>query len=549
MKKKMFMALISSLLVTQISMVTVFAESIDTEEIFYEMSECTDSESGIMEKSVTLEETQEPDVIEDAINNDNTLETEDTQDTNDTKPADNADKYISPDSVPRIEEIILEVVLNKTKATIQRGESLQLKATVLPETVSDKTIKWKSDNDNIVVSEKGLVHAFAEGEATITATASNGVKATCKVTAVLKKPDIERVENTKEGIKIIIEDVKEAMSYTIEKSVNGKDYEPIGFCGGNGGGVRDIAWKPIIPTYLDKDVTNGTEYWYRAYYVTDWGKLSEHGKCMSIKCTKDNVVEPTKVKLNKKKITATGGEYSRIKVEVLPSNAASEYTLKSSNNRVVEVTDSGYMYFKKPGKATITATTWNGKKATCKITVKKPVKVKKIKLNKTSAQIKINSKVKLCAEILPANAFDKSVFWDIDNECAHLEDVCNDTKTPLFPEDIYVVGDKPGTATVTAETYDGEKVATCKITVIADPVKKIKLNKSKITLSKGEKITLKVKISPKSAYKKVKWSSSDEDVVTVNSKGKITAKSLGKATITVKTVDGKKKAMCKVVVK
>lgn len=558
MKKKIIMALVSSLLIVQIIPVSVFADSPDAEEVLYEISEYAESETDVIGKSVTLEGTRDLDVIEDTINDDKVVETENIQNTNvaeaekqtfDAKITDDEDISISGDCVPRIEEIVLKIVLNKTKVKMCRGESVQLKATVFPESIKDKTVKWESDNDNIIVSEKGRVYALAEGEATITATASNGVKAICKVTAILEKPNIERIENTQKGIKVIIKDVKEAMSYTIERSTNGKDYKSIGSCAGNGGGVKDIGWEPLIPTYLDKDVINGTKYWYRAHYVTDWGQMSKPGKSMSIKCSKDNIVKPTKVKLSKKKIVATAGEQMQIEVKVIPSNAVSNYTLKSSNKKVVDIIDSGHMYFKKAGKATITATTWNGKKATCEVTVKKPIRVEGIKLNKTSAKIKVGKRIKLCAEVLPANAFDKSVFWDIDGDCAYMENVLDYNKGPLFPEDIYIVGDKPGTATVTAETYDGEKIATCKITVIADPVKHIKLDKSKVTLNKGEKITLKVKISPKNAYKKVKWSSSDKNIVTVSSKGKITAKSPGKATITVKTIDGKKKAICKVTVK
>lgn len=71
----------------------------------------------------------------------------------------------------------------------------------------------------------------------------------------------------------------------------------------------------------------------------------------------------------------------------------------------------------------------------------------------------------------------------------------------------------------------------------------VKLNKKKLTLKVGQTYTLKVK----GTKKKVKWSSSKKSVVKVNSKGKITAKKKGTATITAKV--GSKKYKCKVTVK
>lgn len=72
---------------------------------------------------------------------------------------------------------------------------------------------------------------------------------------------------------------------------------------------------------------------------------------------------------------------------------------------------------------------------------------------------------------------------------------------------------------------------------------KPKLNKKKVTITKGKTFKLKLKNAKAS---KVKWSSSKKSVATVK-KGKITAKKKGKATITAKYKG--KKYKCKVTVK
>ena len=54
--------------------------------------------------------------------------------------------------------IELKVELNKTKAAIEKGKSLTLKATVTPETLEDKSVTWTSSDTKIAtVSSSGKV--------------------------------------------------------------------------------------------------------------------------------------------------------------------------------------------------------------------------------------------------------------------------------------------------------------------------------------------------------------------------------------------------------
>ncbi len=117
-----------------------------------------------------------------------------------------------------------------------------------------------------------------------------------------------------------------------------------------------------------------------------------------------------------------------------------------------------------------------------------------------------------------------------------------------------VKGVKAGTATITASAK-GEKnktlKAACKVTVKKRLIQKLKANFTKTTLEVGRTKTIKTTITPKNAsIKKLKYNSSDKNVASVSSKGKITAKKAGKATITVSATDGsKKKASIQVTVK
>lgn len=79
-------------------------------------------------------------------------------------------------------------------------------------------------------------------------------------------------------------------------------------------------------------------------------------------------------------------------------------------------------------------------------------------------------------------------------------------------------------------------------------VTKITLNKSSASLNVGSTIQLKATISPSNAINKsVTWSSSDNTIVTVDSKGNVTAKKASTAYVYAASSNGKK-ASCKVTV-
>lgn len=70
------------------------------------------------------------------------------------------------------------------KTFTKAGETLQLTATIYPDSATNKTVTWKSSDKTVAtVDESGLVTAVGNGTAKITATTEDGnFKATCQVT-------------------------------------------------------------------------------------------------------------------------------------------------------------------------------------------------------------------------------------------------------------------------------------------------------------------------------------------------------------------------------
>lgn len=97
---------------------------------------------------------------------------------------------------------------------------------------------------------------------------------------------------------------------------------------------------------------------------------------------------------------------------------------------------------------------------------------------------------------------------------------------------------KLGTQTISVQ-YGGKKVS-FDIDVKEIFASSIKLNQSKIDVKKGKTYQLKATVYPtNTTNQKLTWTSDDSSIATVNSSGKITAKSVGTTTIWVSTVNGK----------
>ncbi|MFF2530390.1 Ig-like domain-containing protein [Brevibacillus sp. NPDC058079] len=83
------------------------------------------------------------------------------------------------------------------------------------------------------------------------------------------------------------------------------------------------------------------------------------------------------------------------------------------------------------------------------------------------------------------------------------------------------------------------------------PVSEVTLEEEELTMTLGdEPVELEATIKPAYAsYKAVEWNSSNPEVAEVDKEGNVTAKSAGKTTITVRTLDGNKTATTEITVK
>lgn len=97
---------------------------------------------------------------------------------------------------------ITSLILSKEAVSFYPGQTLSLRATVLPSnTDEDKTVSWSSSNAAVVTVEEGLLTAIAPGEAKVTAKAGSH-SATCAVTVLRRTIEVESVVVTPEEVEV-----------------------------------------------------------------------------------------------------------------------------------------------------------------------------------------------------------------------------------------------------------------------------------------------------------------------------------------------------------
>lgn len=69
---------------------------------------------------------------------------------------------------------IENIRLDKAEATLEKGQTLLLNATITPNEAEDKQLKWSSSDINVASVQNGLITAIGTGTATITAESQDG---------------------------------------------------------------------------------------------------------------------------------------------------------------------------------------------------------------------------------------------------------------------------------------------------------------------------------------------------------------------------------------
>ena len=240
---------------------------------------------------------------------------------------------------------------------------------------------------------------------------------------------------------------------------------------------------------------------------------------------------PTGIKLNKTDIVLGTTESYALSTTVTNGNL-SQVTFSTGNKKIATVDENGKITAVGVGTSKITAKTYNGKTASCTVTVKKLAD--SITLNKTSITLGVGEKYDLNSSIPNNTAAYYRLYYSNNTAIA-----------PVQKAGGLVTAKTVGTTTIRCKLSNG-KEAICKVTVKSAP-SRVTVSDKSATLKVGQSKTLKATLNNNAYSYRSTWTSSNTYVATVNSTGKISAKSQGTATITYKTYNGKT-ASCKLTV-
>lgn len=173
---------------------------------------------------------------------------------------------------------------------------------------------------------------------------------------------------------------------------------------------------------------------------------------LAVSC-KPQEIPVASVSLSNSSLEMIEGETAQLTAKVLPDDASNKSIVWKSNNETVASVMNGTVTAVAPGEAVITVEA-ESKSATCRITVKAAtVPVASVGLDKTSYDMLVGDSFTLNAVILPENATDKTVVWST-----------SDSGVATVTDGL-VTAVAAGQAVITVRSSDGDKTASCSLTV------------------------------------------------------------------------------------
>lgn len=231
------------------------------------------------------------------------------------------------------------------------------------------------------------------------------------------------------------------------------------------------------------------------------------------------------VTLNKSNLTLNIGQSEQLKATVNPSSA--KVTWSSNASTVASVDANGTVTAKSQGTAVITASTTDGNKATCTVTVgNDTVPVTGVSITGPNS-VEVNQSITLTASVMPNNATNQKPAWSCNNQNAELKIASDDAKQ------VELTGKVEGEVKVTAEVDGKSATWTVKIEKAKVAVDDIDIEDPG-ELKVDDVVALEAIITPSTATnQQVTWSiTKGTEYATIEaSSGKLTCKQAGKITV------------------
>lgn len=409
--------------------------------------------------------------------------------------------------------------------TLLVNETGNLSATVTPSNAYNKKVSYSSNNTEVaIVNTSGVVTGLSVGKATITVTTEDGsFTDTCIVT--VNPVPVSGVSISPKTLSIKVGESGHLSATVLPADAGNKN-------------VTYLSSDTTVATVTSDGTVSGVKVGTATITVTtvDGAKTDT---CEVTVLT--NTIAVTGVSISPKTLGLKVGEEGALIATVTPDNATEKgVSFESSNTAVASVNAEGIVTALKAGTASIKVTTADGSFTdSCSVTVT-DIPVESVSLTPSEVNLKIGATAELVAKVLPENAENKNVTY-----------TSTDESVATVSESGVITAVAEGEAVITVKTEDGNKTATCLVTVLKDTVAVtgVTVEPRSVELKVGEKQMLTATVSPNNATETgVTYESGDNLVATVSENGEILAVGEGTTVITVKTVDGSFTDSCSVTV-
>ena len=429
---------------------------------------------------------------------------------------------------------VTEIKLNTTQLTMKANETTQLLVSVTPDNATNAKVTWQSSDSSFVEVEPDTGWITAKQKTTnpvtITATTADGSNktATCQVT-------VTEAAGTAVPVTSVTVLPKTLELNVAQEQLLSFEIQPMNATN------KKVTWSSnstdvtVDQTGLVRAVKAGGRATITATTAdgqnTDTCTVTVRGETPPPQPTPTIQITPSSLPLTLGQtgtLTATVSNADSDTVQwTIEGNAQAVGIEPSPDKRSVTVTA------KQAGEATIKATLSGHTDVSATATVKvtdpstPETPVERVSIDQNHLSLKPNEKSKFTATVLPAQA-NQAVTWSSDAPSIVSVDSKTGELTAL----------KAGQATITAASVSNPDKTDRKIvTVIEVPITSLKINESILSLREGRSAQLTVQIAPDNATNAaVKWTSDNENVISVTENGYLTAHNKGVATITVTSV-------------
>lgn len=412
------------------------------------------------------------------------------------------------------------ISLDKKTASLINGgnnKEIQLSASAVPSTANLNTqVSWSSSDENVAtVDANGKVTAKGTGTAIIEASLPNGESDVCVVTVAAYEAPFEIYDENDTKVETLGIDLADGKDSGVIKAKMKSD-----------GSAASVKWFVSDESIIS--VNEAGEVKYLKNGRADITAMDADGNTVQI-----NVVVYTTVR----SLEITGGDTIDInktntlslKAQINPAtaNVGNNITWSSSDDSTATVDENGNVVALKQGTVTIKAVTDNGVSASHEIKIEKVETTMEVEKN---MKIDLNSEKKTMALNVKINNSSSE-----DDKVLTFES--SDENVAAVDADGVVSAKAVGTCKITVTTKSGLS-AECEVSVVKS-AKGIGFKEDKVTIKVGEEKTLAWTFSTLDVSEKdVTFTSSDENVVTIDKDGKIKGIKPGTVMVTVTAENG-----------